>query len=84
MLGLLTRARSAARAETMWAAVLQGRRDDAAGTLVYRWPGSPMRITVDLDAGADEGPIAVESTSARAVDLPAAPELGTMFRQSPR
>jgi catechol 2,3-dioxygenase-like lactoylglutathione lyase family enzyme len=86
MLGLLTRARSLARAETLWAAVLRGRRDDATGTLVYRWPGSPMRIAVDLDPDADEGPIAVEFTSARAVDLPAAPhpELGTMFRQSPR
>jgi hypothetical protein len=48
--------------------------------------GSPMRIVVDLDPGADEGPIAVEFTSARAIDLPPAPhpELGTMFRQSPR
>jgi hypothetical protein len=66
--------------------VLRGRRDHEADTLVYRWPGSPMRIAVDLDPDADEGPIAVEFTSARAVDLLPTPhpELGTMFRQSPR
>lgn len=43
-------------------------------------------VAVDLDAGADEGPLAVEFTSVRAVDLPPTPHpmLGTTFRQSPR
>jgi catechol 2,3-dioxygenase-like lactoylglutathione lyase family enzyme len=84
VLGLRMRARSAERAGTLWGAVLQGRRDAAARPLVYRWPGSPMRIAVDCDAGADEGPLAVEFASVRAVDLPDTPHptLGTVFRRS--
>jgi methylmalonyl-CoA/ethylmalonyl-CoA epimerase len=86
VLGLRARARSAERAHTLWSAVLQGHRDEAGGALVYRWPGSPMRIAVDVDAGADEGPLAIEFSSARAVDLPETlhPTLGTSFRRSAR
>jgi hypothetical protein len=45
-----------------------------------------MRIAVDVDAGADEGPLAIEFSSARAVDLPETlhPTLGTSFRRSAR
>jgi hypothetical protein len=83
VLGLRTRARSAERANTLWSAVLQGRRTEAGGVLVYHWPGSTMRIAVELDAGADEGPVAVEFASARPVDLPEMPHptLGTAFRR---
>ncbi len=83
VLGLRTRARSEERAETLWGAVLGGRRDGAGGGPVYRWPGSPMRITVDVDAGAEEGPLAVEFSSPRPVSLPDTPPstLGTSFRR---
>lgn len=83
VLGLRLRARSVERAHTLWSAVLQGRRDGADGTLVYRWPGSPMRIAVDVDPGADEGPLAVEFAGARSVRLPETPHaaLGTSFRR---
>ena len=86
VLGLRMRTRSAERADTLWGAVLQARRDDVGGALVYRRPGSPMRIGVDLDAGADEGPLVVEFASERAVDLPGTPHptLGTSFRRSAR
>ena len=82
VLGLRMRARSAQRAHALWSTVLQGRHREAAGRLVYRWPGSPMRIAVDVDAHADEGPLAVEFASARPVSLaPASPTaLGTVFR----
>lgn len=83
VLGLRLRARSAERAHTLWSAVLQGRRDAAGGGLVYRWPGSPMRIAVDVDPGADEGPLAVEFAGPRSVRLPGTPHaaLGTSFRR---
>lgn len=80
VLGLRTRARSAERADTLWSAVLGGRRDAGAG-LVYRWPGSPMRLAVEIEPDADEGALAVEYATPRAVDLPQ-PTLGTVFRRS--
>jgi hypothetical protein len=70
-------------------AIAAHRMADAPAVLVGALGGTPTGEggpsgAADLDPDADEGPIAVEFTSARAVDLPAAPELGTMFRQSPR
>jgi len=81
ILGLRLRARSTERADTLWSEVLGGRRDASVGALVYRWPGSPLRLAVDVDAGADEGPTAVEFASARPVSLPQTPHplLGTSF-----
>jgi methylmalonyl-CoA/ethylmalonyl-CoA epimerase len=81
VLGARLRARSAERADTLWSAVLGGRRDVSVGVLVYRWPGSPMRLAVDVDADADEGPTAVEFASARPVSLPQTPHplLGASF-----
>jgi len=83
MLGLRMRARSAARADTQWRGILHGVRDAAEdGALMYRWPGSPMRIAVDVDPDADEGPVAIEYASARPVALAATPHpvLGATFR----
>jgi methylmalonyl-CoA/ethylmalonyl-CoA epimerase len=85
MLGLRMRARSAERAETQWSQILHGvgERGDG-GALVYRWPGSPMRIAVDVDPVADEGPVAIEYTSDRPVALEAGPHpvLGATFRKA--
>jgi hypothetical protein len=83
LVGLRTRARSPERADTLWGRVLQGRRGHAGGSLVYRWPGSPLRIAVDVDPAAEEGPVAVEFASPRAVGLPQAPHpvLGAVFRR---
>ena len=52
---------------------------------MYRWPGSPMRIAIDIDASADEGPVAIEYASDRPVTLAATPHpvLGAVFRQVP-
>jgi catechol 2,3-dioxygenase-like lactoylglutathione lyase family enzyme len=84
VLGLRLRARSAERADTLWTTVLDGRRDARARGLVYRWPDSPMRIAVDVEVDADEGPVAVEFASSRSVSLPDTPHptLGTIFRRS--
>jgi glyoxalase/bleomycin resistance protein/dioxygenase superfamily protein len=81
LLGLRARARTRERADTQWTTVLMGERTDATATeLVYRWPGSPLRIVVELDASADEGPIAIEYASDRVALPPTpAPGLGTVF-----
>lgn len=86
ILGLRLRARSRERAETQWGRVLGGEAHEAAdGALVYRWPRSPLRLVVAIDPTAGEGPIAVEFTADRAVDVPAGPvpALGTVFVQRP-
>jgi methylmalonyl-CoA/ethylmalonyl-CoA epimerase len=83
VLGLRMRVRSVERAETQWRRILHGVREGADGAPVYRWPGSPMRIAVEVDANADEGPVAIEYASVHSVALPAAPHpvLGATFRQ---
>ena len=82
VLGLRTRARSAERARMQWGSILRGTLvDDAAGSLVYGWPDSAMRIVVDLDAAAEEGPVTIEVAASRPVALPAGPHpvLGAVF-----
>jgi len=83
MLGLRLRAGSRERAHTQWGLILDGDGEDAPdGTLVYRWPGSFLRITVEIAPGAAEGPICIEYESARRVALPEGPHpvLGAVFR----
>jgi len=82
LVGLRMRARSAVRADTLWGGVLGARRDDIGGALVYTWGCSPMRIAVDVDPSAAEGPTSVEYAGARTVS-PARPlGLGTRFERS--
>jgi methylmalonyl-CoA/ethylmalonyl-CoA epimerase len=84
MLGLRMRARSAERAQAQWGAIVQGERDATdEGALVYRWPGSFMRITVEIDPVREEGPICVEYASTRPVAMPdgAHPVLGAALRR---
>jgi methylmalonyl-CoA/ethylmalonyl-CoA epimerase len=81
VLGLRMRARSRERADRQWAEVLGGEPSEADGALVYRWPGSPMRLVVEVDARADESPVAIEYAADRPVELPdgPAPLLGAVF-----
>lgn len=86
LLGLSTRARSAERARTQWELVLEGVGETGpAGELIYRWPGSPMRVLVEVDPVRDEGPIAIEFASDRPVPLAATPHpvLGVVFVRRP-
>ncbi|HXH83786.1 MAG TPA: VOC family protein, partial [Candidatus Tectomicrobia bacterium] len=62
VIGLRMRARSRERARTQWEAVLQGEAvlggedsQAADSTVIYRWPRSPLRIVVEIDAARDEG-----------------------------
>jgi hypothetical protein len=60
------RAHSVERARRQWSEVLEGVEDArAAGELIYRWPGSPMRIVVELDPAGDEGVLGIEFRSSR-------------------
>ena len=86
VVGLRMRARSAHRARRLWGTVLGGQESGAeTDDLVYRWEGSPMRIAVEIAPAADEGPVAIEVASERALRLPAAPVpgLGTVFVERP-
>ena len=82
MLGMRMCARSRERADTQWGAIMQGERATTAdGALVYRWPGSLLRIAVEIDPARGEGPIAIEYASDRGPVLPDGPHpmLGAVF-----
>jgi catechol 2,3-dioxygenase-like lactoylglutathione lyase family enzyme len=85
VVGLRMRVSAADRAREQWEGILHGTRADLDGpwpSIVFRWPDSPMVLTIDVDPSGSEGPVAIELTSSRPVALPAGPvrELGTAFR----
>jgi catechol 2,3-dioxygenase-like lactoylglutathione lyase family enzyme len=63
VVGLRMRARAADRARVQWGEILQGEESREDGRLVYRWPRSFLRIAVEVDATADEGPLGIELTT---------------------
>jgi len=68
LLGLRLRARTHERAIGQWRGLLGGAVEGgAASELIFRWPDSPLRLAVELDGAGDEGPIALEIASDRAV-----------------
>ncbi len=82
VLGLRLSARSRERAVVQWRRILQGEATEGPrGALVFRWPGSPMRIVVQIDAAREEGPLQIELETGRALALSASahPVLGTVF-----
>jgi catechol 2,3-dioxygenase-like lactoylglutathione lyase family enzyme len=84
ILGLRLSCRSVERAERQWGAVVGGEREcGRSGELVYRWPGSPMRLAVEIDPAREEGPVAIEFASDRPVDVGESPHplLGAVFRR---
>ena len=84
LLGLRLRAHSRERADRQWTQILQGVAE-ASGPdeVTYRWPGSPMRLVVEVSPRGDEGPLALEIASGRRVPLPAGPHpvLGVALTQ---
>ena len=83
VLGLRMRVSDAERARVQWEEILQGRGTSSVpGRLVYRWPDSPMALTIDVDPSESEGPVAVELAADRRVEVPSGPVpvLGTTFR----
>jgi len=68
ILGLRLRAHSRERAITQWREVLQGEMGKTReGSLVFRWSDSPLRLVVDVDTTAPEGPTAIEIARVRGV-----------------
>lgn len=66
ILGLRMRAHSRERALRQWRDILEAEVEDGpVGELAFRWPDSPMRVLVDVDPTAAEGPLAIELASAR-------------------
>jgi len=79
LVGVRLAAANAERARHQWQALLGGSCSEVDDQLVFRWPGSPLRIAVTIDAGQREGALGLE-VGARP-DLPldgaAHPLLGT-------
>jgi methylmalonyl-CoA/ethylmalonyl-CoA epimerase len=84
VLGLRLRARAADRARVQWVEILGAEAASGPeGALVFRWPGSPMRLAVEVAPEADEGPLCIEVATDRPLALPAGPHprLGALFVQ---
>ncbi len=83
LVGLRLAAKDGPAARRQWEELLGGACREAGGGLEIRWPDSPLRIAVDVDASAEEGPRAVEVAAARALALPEGPHpvLGAAFVQ---
>lgn len=81
IVGLRTRAQSAERGRRQWGELLGGAASRDGALEVYRWPDSPLRIAVEVDPSAEEGPRHIEVAGARPLaplDTPAN-VLGTVF-----
>jgi methylmalonyl-CoA/ethylmalonyl-CoA epimerase len=85
IVGLRLRSSSPERAQRQWAEILQGQCTEHEGELIYRWPGSPLRLAVAIDESREEGPLAIEYSSESPIALPDGPHpvLGTVFTQMP-
>jgi catechol 2,3-dioxygenase-like lactoylglutathione lyase family enzyme len=85
VLGLRLRAHTRERADRQWIGILQGVAEESGRDQVtYRWPGSPMRLVVEVSPRGEERPLAIEIASARPLDLPVGPHprLGVTFSRS--
>ena len=82
VIGLSMRVSDAARARTQWEGILQGACTVDGARMVWRWPDSPMVLTVAIDPTQAEGPVAIDVATSRALTLPHGPVagLGTSFR----
>jgi methylmalonyl-CoA/ethylmalonyl-CoA epimerase len=83
IVGLRLRSRSRERAQLQWGGVLQGAVAERGSELTFRWAGAPMRLVVDVDPAAEEGPVAIEYASDRPVRAPDGPHpvFGVPFRR---
>lgn len=73
LLGLRLSVRSEERARRQWETLLGGSVKASADGLTVRWPGSPLRLALRIDATAEEGPLALELAADRELALPAGP-----------
>jgi hypothetical protein len=84
LLALRLSARSRSEALRQWRDALGGAlAEECDGELAFRWPDSPLRIVVTIDAGAAPGPRRLELAADRPLALPASAHavLGACFVQ---
>jgi hypothetical protein len=81
LLALRLAARSREDALRQWRDCLGGDASEHGDALVFRWPDSPLRVVVEIDAGAESGPRWLELAAERPLALPdgAHPVLGARF-----
>lgn len=86
LLGLRLSVRDAGAARRQWRDALGGQlggqpRELGEGGLAFAWPGSPMRIAVEIRPDAPEGPLALELSGGGSASWPggAREALGTRF-----
>jgi methylmalonyl-CoA/ethylmalonyl-CoA epimerase len=79
--GLRLFAASEERARHQWQTTLGGACETSADGLCFHWPGSPLRVAVDVDPAAPEGPVAIELAPPLPGTLPQGPHplLGVPF-----
>lgn len=65
--GVRLTATSEAEARRLWQTLLGGQSEAERGALVFRWPDSPLAVTVAIDAGAPPGPLGIEIATPRAL-----------------
>lgn len=83
LLALRLVARSREQALRLWRDCLGAAAHAHRGALVFRWADSPLHLVVEIDAGAEPGPLRLELAAGRRLALPegAHPVLGAHFVQ---
>lgn len=82
--GIRLIAKSEAQARRQWEDLLGGQCSVERHSLVFRWPDSPLAVSIELDAAASEGPIGIEISAPRALRFANAGDraLGTRWLQA--
>lgn len=62
VIGLRLRARSADTARNQWSTLLGGSTREVGSLLIFDWPNSPLRISVEASEIGEEGPLGIEVT----------------------
>jgi methylmalonyl-CoA/ethylmalonyl-CoA epimerase len=85
LLGLRLLAADEARARRQWQELLGGECTTAGGTLLFRWPDSPLHVRVEVSAAAQPGPLGFEIATPRALRFQAGADraLGTRWLAEP-
>lgn len=83
VVGLRMRSGNRDACRRQWGELLGGQLSEEGDELVFRWPGSPMRVAVTLEEGAPDIAEAIELRADRALALPDGPHpvLGARFNQ---
>lgn len=83
VVGLRMRSGDRAAAVRQWGELLEGECEERPDGLVFRWPGSSMRVAVTIEDGVSNQAMEIELRAYRSLRLPGSPhpELGARFRQ---